>query len=133
MAAGTKLAKAAPLAATREVVGVHVKFTLNTPDGLRRVIFELKKLVDGNKVHWTIGFQLFQRAKKTDPFGDALVDLLVEVDTDLNDKADKTSKKMTKAQQRHALGPAADTAKDAKEGNATEEEAKESIQDTLNQ
>jgi len=131
MVARTKLPKTAPLAATREVLGVHVKFTLNTPDGLRRVIFELKTL-DGDKVNWTIVFQLFQRAKKTDPFGDALVDLLVEVDAALNDKADKTSQNMTRAQQRHALGPAADTAKDAKEGNATEEEAKESVQDTLN-
>ena len=57
---------AAPL--TRDIVGIHVKFTLNTPDGLRRVIFELRKEVDDTTVKWTINFQLFERAKKNGPF-----------------------------------------------------------------
>lgn len=102
---------AAPL--TRDIVGIHVKFTLNTPDGLRRVIFELRKEVDDTTVKWTINFQLFERAKKTDPFSDALVDLEVEVDSKLNDKAEAMADNgMTKRQARHTIGKAADTAKD---------------------
>jgi hypothetical protein len=118
----------------QKVTDVHVKFTLNTPDGRRRVSFELERLVESEDIHWVIGFQLFERAQKTDSFGDAMVDLLVEVDTDLNDKAEKAAHDgMSEEQARHALGPAADTAKDAKEGSVTVEEAKDSIQDTLRQ
>src|SRR6266478_482380 len=85
--ATTKTAVAPPTV-KREVVKVHVKFTINTPDGLRRVGFDLEKdTQDDGTVNWKITFQLFERAKKSDPFGDAIVDLLVEVDTKLNNKA----------------------------------------------
>jgi len=117
-------------ALTRDIVGIHVKFTLNTPDGLRRVIFELRKENDDTTVKWTIDFQLFERAKKTDPFGDALVDLEVEVDSKLNDKAESMADNgMTKKQARHAIGKAADTAKDPAAHVSTK---KATVQDTLN-
>lgn len=113
----------------RELVGIHVKFTLNTPDGLRRVTFELRKSIDNEAVTWTIDFQLFERAKKTDPFGDALVDLQVEVDAKLNDKAESMADNgMNKKQARHALGKAADTAKNPNVDTATK---KATVQKTL--
>ena len=72
----------------REVVKIHVKFTLNTPDGLRRVVFDLEKDTDDKGgIDWKITFQLFERDKESDPIGDPLVDLFVEVDTKLNAKA----------------------------------------------
>src|ERR1041385_6842576 len=100
--------------AKREVVKVHVKFTINTPDGLRRINFELEKDTDdAGSVDWKITFQLFERDKKTDSFEDPIVDLLVEVDSKLNSKAQAMADNgMTPSQAAFASGPAADTAKD---------------------
>jgi len=117
---------------SRTVVAIKVHFTLNTPDRLRRVIFGLEKDTPGNTIAWKINFQLFEREKKTDDFGDAIVDLDVEVDTALNAKADKAAQDgLTEGQENHILGPAADDARDAKAGDLDEGEAKETIQKTL--
>ena len=108
------MAKTPAVTAKRELVKIHVKFTLNTPDGLRRISFDLEKdTADDGTVSWKISFQLFERAKKSDDFGDALVDLEVDVDSKLNSKAQAMADNgMTPAQTAFALGPAADTAKD---------------------
>lgn len=114
------------------VIKLKVHFELNTPNGLRRVIFGLEKdATSGTTVVWTIDFQLFERAKKTDPYGDAIVTLNVEVDKALNAKAEKTAKGMTPGQSAHALGPAADDAKAAQDGEIDEEEAQQTVQNTL--
>ena len=98
----------------REVVKIHVRFTLDTPDRLRRVIFDLEKdTLDDGSIDWKIEFQLFERDQKTDAFGDPMVDLLVEVDSKLNTKAQTMADNgMTPPQAAYALGPAADTSKD---------------------
>jgi len=115
---------------TSQVVKIHVKFTLNTPDGLRRVIFDLEKdTADNGSVSWKITFDLFERAKKTDDFGDPIVEVIVEVDTKLNAKAQAMATNgMTPPQASHALGPAADTAKDP---DATDDEKQGKVQSTL--
>ena len=118
--------------ATPNVIKLKVHFELNTPNGLRRVIFGLSKdASSGTTVIWTIDFQLFERSKKSDPYGDAIVTLNVEVDKALNSKAEKAAKGLTAAQSAHALGPAADDAKAAEAGDIDEEEAQETIQNTL--
>ena len=120
------------MATKATVIKLKVHFELNTPNGLRRVIFGLEKdATSGNVVQWTINFQLFERAKKSDPFGDAIVTLDVEVDKALNSKAEKASKGLTAGQSAHALGPAADDAKAAEEGEIDEEEAQQTVQNTL--
>jgi hypothetical protein len=108
------MAKSQKIAAKRELVKIHVRFIMHTPDGLRRVVFDLdKNTSDTGKVSWKIAFQLFERAKKSEHFGDALVDLLVEVDSKLNSKAQSmVDDGMTTSQAAFAIGPAADTAKD---------------------
>src|SRR3954454_7894171 len=110
--ATSKTALVAPTA-KREVIKAHVKLTVNTPDGLRRIGFDLEKdTQDNGTVNWTITFQLFERTKKSDPFGDAIVDLLVQVDTKLNSKAQAMMDSgMSDPQAAFAAGPAADTAK----------------------
>jgi hypothetical protein len=96
----------------REIVKIHVKFMLNTPDGLRRVVFELEKENEDKLAKWKIIFQLFERAKKSDPFGDAIVDLLVEVDIKREKKAQKMADEgMTPSQAAYAMGPGADKSK----------------------
>ena len=52
------------------VIKLKINFELNTPNGLRKVIFGLEKdATAGNVVSWQIDFQLFERSKKTDPWG----------------------------------------------------------------
>ena len=118
--------------ATPNIIKLKVNFELNTPNGLRRVIFGLSKdASSGQTVIWTIDFQLFERAKKSDPYGDAIVTLNVEVDKALNSKAEKASKGLTAGQSAHALGPAADDAKAAEDGEIDPEDAQQTIQNTL--
>jgi len=120
------------MATTATVIKLKVNFQLNTPNGLRRVIFGLEKdATSGTTVQWTLNFQLFERAKKSDPFGDPLVSLDVEVDKALNAKAEKASKGLTAGQSAHALGPAAEDAKAAESGEIDQEDAQETIQNTL--
>ena len=120
------------MATTASIIKMKVHFELNTPNGLRRVIFGLSKdATSGTTVTWTIDFQLFEREKKSDPYGDAIVTLNVEVDKALNSKAEKAAKGLTAGQSAHALGPAADDAKAAEEGEIDEEEAQETVQNTL--
>ena len=120
------------MATTSNVIKLKVHFELNTPNGLRRVIFGLEKdATSGKVVVWTIDFQLFERAKKTDPYGDAIVTLNVEVDKALNSKADKASKGLSAGQSSHALGTAADDAKAAQDGEIDQDEAQQTVQNTL--
>jgi hypothetical protein len=116
----------------RVVIGIKVKFELNSADGLRRVIFGLEKDTQGDQIDWKIQFELFEREKNTDDYSDALVDLEVEVDTALHDQAETTAHNgMTPLQTAHALGPAADDAKAADAGDIDQEDANETIQATL--
>ena len=120
------------MATTATVIKLKVNFQLNTPNGLRRVIFGLEKdATSGNVVKWTINFQLFERSKKSDPFGDPIVSLDVEVDKALNAKAEKAAKGLTAGQSAHALGPAAEDAKAAEAGEIDQEDAQQTIQNTL--
>src|SRR5262249_1802898 len=114
------------------IIAVKVHFTLNTPDRLRRVIFGLEKDTQDDTVIWKINFQLFERENKTDDFGDAIVTLDVEVDEALHSKAEKAAQNgLTSGQSAHAVGPAADDAKAASDGEIEQEEADQTIQNTL--
>jgi len=107
----------------REVIGLHVKFTINTPDGLRRVIFQLDKTTGSDEsVTWKIAFTLFEREQATVAFTDPIVDLSVEVDTALSPQAQTMADNgMTPTQAAFASGPAADIAKDPSVGDPTKQ------------
>jgi hypothetical protein len=114
------------------IIKLKVNFELNTPNGLRRVIFGLEKdATAGDVVVWTINFQLFERAKRTDTYTDPIVSLQVEVDKKLFPKAEQASQGLTPAQSAHALGPAADDAKAAADGEIDQADAEDTIQNTL--
>ena len=115
------------------IIKLKVNFELNTPNGLRKVIFGLEKdATAGNIVKWSIDFQLFERSKKTDPWGDAIVTLNVDVDKKLFPKAEAASQGLSAPQSAHALGPAADDAAAAAAGEIDQEEAQDTVQNTLN-
>jgi hypothetical protein len=126
----TPMAKSRKIEAKRQIVKIHVKFTLNTPDGLRRIVFDLEKDTgDDGTVTWKITFQLFERARRSDPFDDPLVDLLVDVDSKLNSKAQTMADDgMTPRQAAFAIGPAADTVSDP---DVNEDEKAATVQSTL--
>jgi hypothetical protein len=116
----------------RTVNAVHVKFSVNTPDGLRRVIFELERnTLDDGSIGWKIGFLLFERAQRSGQFGDPIADLLVEVDSGLNSRAQAMADNgMTLSQSAFAVGPAADTVKDS---TATNKRKQGQVEATLRQ
>ncbi len=130
---GPLVKRAAAAAPKRQVVKMHVKFTLNTADGLRRVLFELEKdSTQDGPVQWMIHFQLFERVRKSDSFTDPVVDLEVDVEANLNNKAENmASDGMTPNQAAFAIGPVADIAKDCKANGSPIDDAKASVQKTL--
>jgi hypothetical protein len=115
-----------------DVIGIKVRFTLTSKNGLRRVVVGLEKTSEGDAVHWVVDFELYERVKKSDEFDDAFIQVQVELETALNKRAEAAAQNgLTPAQAAHALGPAADDAKAAKAGEIDEEEAKETIAATL--
>lgn len=125
--------KKLPAKAKSSVIGIKVRFELITKDKKRRVIFGLEKDTEGKVIIWKIDFQLFERDNKGDDWGDAIIVLQVEVEKALNAKAEKALKGLTAGQTAHALGPAADDAKAARDGEVDEEEARETVANTLRQ
>jgi hypothetical protein len=98
------------LTGTDATIAIKVAFELNTTDGLRRVNFGLEKDFTGTDIIWRINFQLWERTDRTIAFADAIVTLLVQVNPQLNARAEAATKGLTPAQTAHATGPAADAA-----------------------
>lgn len=108
-----------------------IDFRLGSRDGLRLIIFSLKKAVLGNEVNWTIDFQLLERQRATDPFG-TVIALNVKVDKALNSQAQKAARDgLSERQTSYVLGPVANDAKAAAAGKVNPRRAERSVQDTL--
>ena len=91
------MAKSVTPAAKHTIVAIKVKFELNSKDGLRRIQFGLEKDTEGDTVTWKINFAMFERAKRTEAYTDALVTLDVEVDSKLNNQANPELEKRMRA------------------------------------
>lgn len=117
------------------VVGISLRLELNSEDGLRRVVFTLsKEALANDKARWKIGFELFERKKKSAAFV-KLIDLDVNVTTknQKNAEAAVKRKKLTVKQSAHAIGTAADLAKAAAGDEVDIDTAKQSVEETLAQ
>jgi hypothetical protein len=131
MPSGAK-SKVGAIVSKRTIVALKVKFELNAKDGLRRIVFGLEKDTEGDVVIWKIHFDLHEREKKSEAYGDPLVSLDVEIDAKLNPKAEVAAQAgLTPGQAAHALGPAADDARATTTGEVDAEDAKETVQATL--
>jgi hypothetical protein len=106
-------------------IAIKVSFELNTPDGKRRVQFGLEKDFIGGDIIWRINFQLWERTDTTKAYTDPIVSLDVQVNPQLNARAEAATKGLTPSQTAHATGPAADAAKAAKAGELPVEVAQE--------
>ena len=111
---------------------LKVDFTLNTPDGLRRISFGLEKDSDGTQVNWTIIFTLFERANSSTPFSEPIVSLKVFVAASLHAHAEQAARNgLTPEQTARATGPAADAARAVHAGTLPAEVGNRIIENTL--
>jgi hypothetical protein len=118
---------------TDSTIAIKVSFELNTPDGKRRVQFGLEKDFTGTDIIWRIHFQLWERTDRSRPYVDPIVSLDVQVNPQLNERAEKATNGLTPSQTAHATGPAADAAVAAQQGELPVEVAQDQIQGTLRQ
>jgi hypothetical protein len=116
----------------RTVVSIAVNFELNTTNGLRRVVFGLEKDTKGTDIEWQIHFSLFERAKRTDDFGDPIVKVDVDVKTSLAAAAETLAHtKPTPEQAGEIVGPVSEDAKALKAQEISKAEFDESAQNVL--
>lgn len=86
----------------------------------------------GTNIEWQIHFTLFERAKRTDPFGDPIVKLDVDVRTSLAASAEAMAQSHpTPEQAAEIVGPVAEDAKAVKKQEITTPEFYESAQSVL--
>ena len=96
------------------------------------MIFGLAKNTTGTDIQWQIHFTLFERAKRTDPFGDPIVKLDVDVHTSLAASAEALAhSKPTPEQAAEIVGPVSEDAKAVKANQITKPEFDESAQSVL--
>ena len=103
---------------------ISVTFKIVTPDQKRRINFTLSRLSDSQNDSWSVMFELDERADTTQDF-QLVIQLQVDVDHNDSAKAAATAKNGLDSDQHAQVLVAADTAKDAKKGDATIEDAKQ--------
>jgi hypothetical protein len=110
-------------AAAVQPTHISVTFKIVTPDQLRKIIFTLSWMSDAHNDSWSVMFELDERADATKDF--QLV-IQLQVDVDHNDYANAaaTAKHGMDSNQRAQALTAGDTARDAKTGDATVDDAK---------
>jgi hypothetical protein len=102
---------------------ISVTFKIVTPDQLRKIIFTLSRMSDAQNDSWSVMFELDERADANKDF-QMVIQLQVDVDHNDDANAAATAKHGLDGDQRVQALNAGDTAKDAKTGDATPEEAK---------
>lgn len=117
----------------KEVIKLHVQFTIMTPDQLKEIKFGLdkSKAPDGVTDSWKITFSLKMRDKKEDPLA-LIID--TEVDADLKDAplAEETAAKgLNRAQSDHLTLNVATSAERVKAGKLKDPTLKRAMKATL--
>jgi len=115
--------KTAPAQQPLQPTHISVTFKIVTPDQLRKIIFTLIRMSDAQTDSWSVMFELDERAEATKDF-QMVIQLQVDVDHNDDANAAATAKHGMDADQRAQTLVAGDTAKDAKTGDATVEDAK---------
>jgi hypothetical protein len=114
-----KGAKSAALRPTH----ISVTFKIVTPDQKRRIVFTLSRMSGAADDSWSVLFELDERADANHDF-QMVIQLQVDVDHNDDQKAAATAKHGLDTDQHAQALQAADTAKDAKKGDATLDDAK---------
>jgi hypothetical protein len=108
---------------TLQPTHISVTFKIVTPDQKRRIVFTLSRMSDSANDSWSVMFELDERADETKGF-QLVIQLQVDVDHNDDQKAAATAKNGLDTDQHAQALTAADTAKDAKTGDATTDDAK---------
>jgi hypothetical protein len=103
---------------------ISVTFKIVTPDQMRRIIFALSKVSEDQTESWAVMFELDERADTNSDF-QMVIQLQVDLDETANAQSAATAKHGLDTNQRAQALTAGDTAKDAKTGDATLDDAKE--------
>lgn len=122
-----------PAAGAGYAIAIQVTFELDTPDGLRKILFGLEQDTKGADVMWFIYFQLQEKQAATDANFTNVVTLKVLVDdAALHPAAQAAANNgLTTNQAAHAMGPAADAAKGTTTGDVDPDDANQSVKSTL--
>lgn len=122
-----------PAAGAGSTIAIKVSFELDSTDGLRKVMFGLEKDVKGTDDIWFIHFQLQEKQNSSDANFTNVVTLDVLVDDKALHPAAQAAADngLTPPQAAHALGPAADDAKDTTTGDVDTATAGNTIKETL--
>lgn len=119
-------------AAVKTIKAISVDLEVMTSDRLKKIVFGLDKSTTEESVEWTIDFQLFEREKKSEEFGEPLVKLTIAVKKPNHQTAEETALKGLNAKQsEHLLGPALVAARRLEAGDTTEEKAAAVVERTL--
>src|ERR1700730_11944478 len=103
---------------------ISVTFKIVTPNQLRKSTFTLSRLSDAQNDSWSVMFELDERTDTTKDF-QLVVQLQVDVDHNNQARAAATAKNGMDSDQLAQAVVAADSAKDAKKGDATLEDAEQ--------
>jgi hypothetical protein len=118
--------------AAKTIKAISVDLEVMTSDRLNKIIFGLDKATTDESVEWTIDFQFLNREKKSEEFGDPLVNLSIAVKKPQHQAAEETALEGLNARQtEHLLGPALVAAKRLEAGETTEEKAAAVVERTL--
>ena len=116
----------------RTIKSISVDLEVMTTDRLKKIIFGLDKSTEDEEAHWVIEFQFLQRDKKTDPFGDPLVKLAIDVKKSNEEAAEETAAKgLNNPQATHLLGAGVSDAQRFREGKIPEDRLAATVQRTL--
>jgi len=115
----------------KELVKIHVQFTILTPDQLKQISFGLNKDTGDGTVTWKITFSLSTREKKTDEFT-KVIDAAVDADLKDAPLAEETANKgLNKPQSDHLTLNVATTAERVKSGKLKQATLDRAVKATL--
>jgi len=120
------------LPGVRTLKSISVDLEVMTTDRLKKIIFGLDKSIEDEEIQWVIEFQFLQRDNKTDPFGDPLVKLSIDVKKSNEQAAEETaSKGLNNPQASHLLGPGLADTQRFRDGKIPEDKLAATVQRTL--
>ena len=115
-----------PDAATKKVIlAMSVRIDVMNSSKLKKFSFQLDKTTaEGSKEKWTILFDLFDRAKRTEEFGEPSIHVKIDVSLQNVENTEKTAlaKDFTVRQTQHVVTVVAAAAKQLQAKEITQEE-----------
>ncbi len=124
-----------PSSSTKKVVlALSVRIDVMNSTKLKKFSFQIDKTTPAeDQEKWTITFDLLERDKKSDPFGEPTIHVLIDVSLERVENTDKTAqaKDFTVKQTQYVLTTVAAAGKQLKAGEITEDEFNAIVEATM--